>query len=93
MWNKILEIFDPCQACKEYIEERDKYAVYIPWYKRLLGYCPTCERYFRYNVKTHRRNTAYVNPEKNWMTACKKCRIDDDEYFAELWKDYYSSIW
>lgn len=92
MWNKILEILDPYQACKEYAEERDKYAVHIPWYKRLLGYCPWCERYFRYRVRTVHRNTAYVEQSKNWITACESCREDDYEYYAELWNDYYSGL-
>ncbi len=77
----------------EYTKEMNKYSIRVPLWKRLLGYCPRCERYFRYNVKTVRRNTAYVEESNNWITACKECREDDYEYFAELWNDYYSSIW
>ena len=61
--------------------------------KRLLGYCPCCERYFRWPVTTKRRNTQYVEESANYLTACKECHKLDDEYFDDLWNQYYSSIW
>lgn len=85
--------FYPCEACKEYRKDKKKYATKRTWWQILLGYCPWCGRYFRYSVKTSRRNTSYVDDASNWITGCKECREDDYEYFAELWNDYYSSIW
>ena len=93
MWSNILNIFNADEVIMEYAQSKKLYATRIPWYKKILGYCPRCERYFRYGVKTTRRNTAYVEESNNWITACKKCREEDYEYFAELWNDYYSSIW
>lgn len=84
--------FYPCEACKQYKKDKKKYATKRPLFEILLGYCPWCERYFRYGVKTVRRNTAYVSDAANWITACKECREDDYEYYAELWNDYYSGL-
>lgn len=83
----------PCEACKEYKKDKKKYATKRTLLKTIFGYCPWCGRYFRYGVKTVRRNTSYVDDASNWITACKECREDDHEYYAELWNDYYSSIW
>lgn len=58
--------------------------------KNPLGKCPCCGRYFVYPCREH-RNTAYVDSESNYMYACKDCHEQDDEYYQELWNDYYSS--
>lgn len=92
MWSEILNHFNPDQAAKEYVDAKYKYAVKLPWYKKILGYCPWCKRYFRYEVKTERRNSAYVDEASNWITACKSCRELDEEYFASLWEDYYGGL-
>ena len=82
-----------CKNCaKTYMAAQKMYSEYRNIFKKLLGYCPCCERYFRYNIKTHRRNTAYCEESKNWLTACKECIEEDRYYFAELWNDYYSGI-
>lgn len=60
---------------------------------KILGWCPRCERYFRWPVKVHRRHTRYVQHDLNFLCACKECIELDDEYFDALWNDYYSSIW
>lgn len=84
--------FYPCEACKEYKKDKKKYATKRTLWQIIFGYCPWCERYFRYSIKTVRRNTSYIDDATNWITACKECREDDYEYCAELWNDYYSSI-
>lgn len=84
--------FYPCEACKEYKKDKKKYATKRTLWQILFGYCPWCERYFRYNIKTVRRNTSYIDDATNWITACKDCREEDYVYYAELWNDYYSSI-
>ena len=82
-----------CITCKkEYATDRKKYQKQRSLIKKLLGFCPCCERYFRYSITTQRRNTAYVEEADNWLTSCKECHNEDDAYFADLWDQYYESI-
>ena len=84
------------QACRDsmrkYEEAKKKYEQPRSLFDKLFGYCPCCERHFRYSVKTKRRNTAYAEESDNWLTACKECHSKDEAYFADLWEQYYSSI-
>lgn len=61
-------------------------------FQRLFGYCPCCGEWFKRNVKSHRRITQYVDNESNYLTACPDCRLDDDDYWAMRWEDYYSGL-
>ena len=82
-----------CRKCnREYAEAKKKYRRHRSLVEKLFGYCPCCERWFRYSVKTKRRASAYCEEAKNWLTACKECHEEDDAYFADLWDQYYSSI-
>ena len=82
-----------CRDCsRQYRAAKKKYAQHRNIIQKLFGYCPCCERYFRFGVKTQRRATAYVNEDLNWLTACRVCHEDDDEYYADLWEQYYGSI-
>ena len=78
---------------KKYREAAKKYEQHRNIFKKLLGYCPCCETYFKYSVKTSRRNTQYCDEASNWLTACKDCQDEDEAYFADLWQSYYGSIW
>lgn len=84
------------EACKDcltdYKARQKKYKKHRTLSKKILGYCPWCERYFRYRVKTEIRNTAYCEEASNWITACKECREEDYAYYADLWEQYYGSI-
>lgn len=82
--------FYPCGTCKEYKKDKKKFVIKRNWWQTLLGYCPWCCRYFKYNIKCVRRNSQYNDPRNNWITACKQCREEDDEYFKDLWQQYYS---
>lgn len=83
-----------CKNClKQYRAAAKHYQTYRNIFKRLLGYCPCCETYFKYGVKTERRHTQYWDEASNWLTACKDCHEEDDVYFDDLWGQYYSSIW
>jgi cytochrome c553 len=88
--------FEDRRACidcsKQYKAAKNKYKTCRTVFQMLFGYCPCCERYFRWHVKTQRRNTAYCDETQNWLTACKACHKEDEEYFADLWEQYYSSI-
>jgi hypothetical protein len=36
------------------------------------------------------RNTSYHEEEKNWLNpCCDYCFVEDYNYYAELWKEYY----
>lgn len=81
-----------CPEIKKFNKAKKQYAIKLPVWKKLLGFCPNCGKFFSYPVTTERRNTAYVEESCNWLTACKECQEKDYAYFAELWNDYYSSI-
>lgn len=82
-----------CKDCsKKYRTEAKKYKQHIGLLKQLFGYCPCCERYFRWPVKTMRRHTLYHDEASNWLTACIECHDEDDAYFDDLWEQYYSGL-
>ena len=58
------------------------------WWKVVLGYCPCCERYFKWPVTVEHRRTAYCNDADNYLTSCKECHREDDAYFEDLWDEY-----
>ena len=62
------------------------------WYLKMFGFCPYCGRWFRFGVKLRRQNTAYYKEEDNWIAACPDCFDEIEEYWAERWQEYYSSI-
>ena len=41
------------------------------------------------NATRQKQNTAYVDRERNWVTLCPDCMKGNDEYWAEMWADYY----
>lgn len=61
------------------------------WFQKLFGYCPCCEKWFR-RVRTLRQATQYIDDDQNWFTGCKKCDEQNDEYWADMWEQYYGSI-
>lgn len=59
-------------------------------YRLHLPYlCPCCLRW-SLTVKRRHRCTAYHDDELNYLRACADCQRQDDEYFQELWQDYYA---
>ncbi len=40
-------------------------------------------------VTLHRQRTHYYDDASNWVTLCSDCRTDNDEYWDEMWADYY----
>lgn len=40
----------------------------------------------------YRQNTQYVEEDRNWVTLCPKCRKENDEYWSQMWSDYYSDV-
>ena len=43
------------------------------------------------NVKMHRRNTQFYEDDLNYLIACDSCIQQDNEYYQELWDEYYYS--
>lgn len=81
-----------CDALKAFNAAKKKYTTKRTLWQIIFGYCPWCERWFRWSVKTERRHTQYCEESSNWLTACKECREEDDAYYDDLWDQYYSSI-
>ncbi|HEY5588242.1 MAG TPA: hypothetical protein VIK86_04710 [Candidatus Paceibacterota bacterium] len=56
-------------------------------FRRLLGYCSCCDRYFVY-PKRRRQNTAYMNDKDNFNTLCLRCYDEREEYWQRCWDEY-----
>ena len=63
------------------------------WLHNLFGWCPHCMMWFQDGVKRRRQNTAYEDDESNFVVACKNCFEEIQEYWAERWAEYHSSIY
>ena len=59
-------------------------------FRKLLGYCDYCKRYFIYPKRRH-MNTMYENEEYNYCNCCESCFDQIEEYWAECWKEYNNS--
>lgn len=40
-------------------------------------------------VKKRRQMTSYVDDRSNWSRLCDDCQKDSDEYWTEMWDEYY----
>lgn len=56
--------------------------------KKILGYCPYCQRYFVY-PRTRRQITAYADDSKNFEHSCRRCFEDNKEYWLDIWDSKY----
>lgn len=54
-----------------------------------FGRCKRCKRW-KFGVKWRLMNTAYVDESDNWCQECPKCFQQTQEYWAGMWRDYYS---
>lgn len=52
----------------------------------------TCGCGAKNRVMLRRQNTAYVNPENNWLLVCESCLEEANEYWKERWEDYWAAI-
>lgn len=77
-----------CPFLREEKKREKQYREKRSLWKILFGYCPCCDRYFRWPITTERRLTQYCDAKNNYMTACKECHKEDYDYYAELWKEY-----
>ena len=53
--------------------------------------CPMCKRWFSF-PKITEQNTRYENNYSNYFCGCKDCEEENDRYWDDMWKDYYSSL-
>lgn len=53
----------------------------------LCGYC----REEKNSVKMRRQNTLYEEEDANYIESCKECFEEKEEYWADMWADYYGS--
>ena len=51
--------------------------------------CDQCERL---DAIRYRQNTQYEEDERNWVTLCPECQIENDEYWAGMWAEYYAMV-
>lgn len=59
-----------------------RFKVAIPW---------ACKNCGSWNSKRNRQRTAYAQEESNWLRLCPKCQKDADDYWDEMWREYYMS--
>jgi len=58
-------------------------------FHKTLGKCPNCNKYFTYPRK-RRMNTAYAQYESNFEVCCLNCHNSHEEFWEEMWKEYYA---
>ena len=56
------------------------------------GICNHCGE-VKNSIMMRKRDTAYCDKEKNYIESCLECFKEDEEYWAEQWREYYSCIW
>jgi hypothetical protein len=47
---------------------------------------PNCERE---DAVRYRQNTKFVDEERNWVTLCPLHEEENDEYWTDMWSQYY----
>lgn len=65
-------------------------------FEKIIGYCDNCPncpkgRYLFAYPKTVRINTMYKDEKSNYYTGCDFAIENINDYYDELWEDYYSS--
>jgi hypothetical protein len=55
------------------------------------GTCPYCEKFTR-QLAFRRRGCAYADERSNWLLSCLACWEDDNDYWHDMWADYYSGL-
>ena len=53
--------------------------------------CNKCER-DKPDVRNRRQASAYPNDESNFAPLCDECQKEADEYWKEMWNEYYSAV-
>ena len=53
------------------------------------GWEGPCERQ---DAERYRMNTQYYNDEQNYAILCPECQKACDDYWADMWAEYYETI-
>lgn len=70
------------------------------WYHIVKYYCwkvwnwlfgPRCVRCNCRGAYRQRMMTAYNDEESNWTNQCDSCMEETQDYWADMWLDYYRS--
>jgi len=51
--------------------------------------CQGCDKE---GAERRRQLTAYVDDESNYSTLCDECQDETDEYWKDMWNEYYSMV-
>jgi hypothetical protein len=49
-----------------------------------------CEKCGILGAYLRRQNTQYLDDESNYITLCDPCQEENNEYWSDMWRDYYS---
>lgn len=55
-------------------------------YPKLI--CEKCQE-FSHRVIVYHQRTSYENIEDNYATLCPDCKQENDEYWNDMWIEYY----
>jgi hypothetical protein len=50
---------------------------------------PRCCRCTCRGATRQRMSTAYVNDESNYTVQCDECMVETEDYWADMWSEYY----
>jgi hypothetical protein len=51
----------------------------------VCNFCGTTSEVINYHQRTF-----YVNDSDNWVNACPDCKMMNDDYWDDMWNEYYS---
>lgn len=67
--------------------------VFCVWfYIHLRYWCPWCQRYHNQLPQRRRMNTQFGDEEMNWLDSCEPFFLEQEDYWAERWAEYWSSV-
>lgn len=53
--------------------------------------CPYCKREGE-DIKKRRKNSAYVDDNRNYTVSCLSCYEETVEYYSDMWADFWSGV-
>ncbi len=78
----------------EYQRIRYEFQVYLWKFLRFIK-VPLCRGFddICFNIGEKRRQrTSYVDDELNWCFLCDDCMKGNQEYWDDMWNEYYSQV-
>jgi len=55
--------------------------------KLICDFCASKE-----DVINYHQNTLYTDKERNYVNLCPKCKIGNDEYWEDMWTEFYGGV-